>query len=68
MPARLREEIMRDPGHPTCPTCGLPVSVYLLAAPERLCPNCRDAWKAMLAHTRDVDVDPDRRRTIRDLI
>ena len=53
----------------TCPTCGFPTHVFLLASPEVRCPQCRPAWEAATADRTappaEADADP---RGIDDLI
>jgi endogenous inhibitor of DNA gyrase (YacG/DUF329 family) len=61
---------MRDPDLvPSCPTCGLPTSVFLLTTQTVRCPECRMAWEATVEPRVDRrDGDSPDHRTIDDLI
>jgi ribosomal protein S27E len=51
----------------SCPTCGLPTSVFLVTAPDVRCPHCRDAWRASMSNGGMGDTERDL-RSIEDLI
>jgi hypothetical protein len=52
-----------------CPTCGFPIHVFLLAAPEVRCPHCRHAWEEATSDRADpaTEMQPER-RSIDDLL
>jgi hypothetical protein len=52
----------------SCPTCGLPTKVFLLAAPEVRCPHCREAWESTSSAPEQPRDRPLPHRSIEDLI
>ena len=52
----------------TCPTCGFPTQVYLLADPEVCCPHCRAAWRRAEVEVPAESREAKKARRIEDLL